>query len=397
MSADPRFDQLLSSGIRATPASFVRAILQAASDPGVISFAGGLPNPATFPQDELLAGMERVVREHGATAFQYSTTAGIPELRAAIAARLTQRHGIPVDPEHIIVTTGSQQALDLLGKVFLDPGDPVVVEKPTYLAAIQAFSLQRPRFVAVDLGPDGIDLAALEAALEAQPKFVYLVPNFQNPTGLTYSAANRAGVRELLDGRACVLVEDDPYGELRFRGEDLPPIGLGYLPGAVLLGSFSKVVTPGMRLGYLVCPDDGLRARLRVAKEAADLHTNVFAQLLLADYLRECDLDAHIASIRELYGTQARAMVGAIGRHFPAGVHVTDPDGGMFCWATLPHGRSARELFPRALERKVAFVPGDPFYVDVCDAPTLRLNFTNADEATIEEGVRRLGELLREG
>ena len=180
------------------------------------------------------------------------------------------------------------------------------------------------------LGPDGIDLAELKAALTLNPKFVYVVPNFQNPTGLTYSAANRAGVRELLEGRACVLVEDDPYGELRFRGEDLPPIGLGHLEGSVLLGSFSKVVTPGMRLGYLVCPNDGLRTRLRVAKEAADLHTNVFAQFLLADYLREYDLDAHIASIRELYGAQARAMVEAIGRHFPAGMSTTDPDGSMF-------------------------------------------------------------------
>ena len=397
MSANPLFEPLLSAGIRATPASFVRAILQAAAEPGVISFAGGLPNPTTFPQDELLAGMERVVRERGAAAFQYSTTAGILELREAIANRLSARHGVAVDPEHVIVTTGSQQALDLLGKVFLDPSDTVVVEKPTYLAAIQAFSLQRPRFAAVALGPDGIDLAELKAALTLNPKFVYVVPNFQNPTGLTYSAANRAGVRELLEGRACVLVEDDPYGELRFRGEDLPPIGLGHLEGSVLLGSFSKVVTPGMRLGYLVCPDDGLRARLRVAKEAADLHTNVFAQFLLADYLRECDLDAHIAGIRELYGTQARAMVEAIGRHFPAGVRTTDPDGGMFLWATLPGGQSALELFPRALERKVAFVPGDPFYVGVSNAPTMRLNFTNADAETIEEGVRRLGELLREG
>ena len=397
MSANPLFEPLLSAGIRATPASFVRAILQAASEPEVISFAGGLPNPTTFPQNELLAGMERVVREHGSAAFQYSTTAGIPELREAIASRLTARHGVAVDPEHVIVTTGSQQALDLLGKVFLDPGDTVVVEKPTYLAAIQAFSLQRPRFTAVALGPDGIDLAELEAALALNPKFIYVVPNFQNPTGLTYSAANRAGVRELLDGRVCVLVEDDPYGELRFRGEYLPPIGLGHLEGTVLLGSLSKVVTPGMRLGYLVCPDDGQRARLRVAKEAADLHTNVFAQFLLANYLRECDLDAHIADIRKLYGTQARAMVEAIGRHFPAGVSTTDPDGGMFLWATLPEGQSALELFPRALERKVAFVPGDPFYVGVSDAPTMRLNFTNADAPTIEEGVRRLGELLREG
>lgn len=166
--------------------------------------------------------MERVVRERGAAAFQYSTTAGIPELRKAIASRLSARHGVAVDPEHVIVTTGSQQALDLLGKVFLDPGDTVVVEKPTYLAAIQAFSLQRPRFTAVALGPDGIDLAELKAALTLNPKFVYVVPNFQNPTGLTYSAANRAGVRELLEGRACVLVEDDPYGELRLRVRPVP-------------------------------------------------------------------------------------------------------------------------------------------------------------------------------
>ena len=234
-------DELLSDGITNTPPSFVRAILAAASDPAVTSFAGGLPNPISFPQEKLLESMQRVVAERGPEAFQYSVTAGVPELRAWIAERYNHRFGTDYTEEDVLVTTGSQQVLDLLGKVLLDKGDGVIVEKPTYLAAIQAFALQQPVFREVELTEEGLNIDELNAALDAGAKMIYLIPNFQNPTGLTYTAENREQVREVLAGRNIVVVEDDPYGELRFEGDSLPYIGGTALPHGVIMGSFSKL------------------------------------------------------------------------------------------------------------------------------------------------------------
>lgn len=387
---------LLSEGIRATPPSFVRGILKAASDPDIISFAGGLPNPISFPQEELLRSMERAVKTYGSQVFQYAVTAGLPELRQAVAQRYAQKFGLHFTQDNVLITTGSQQALDLLGKVLLDKGDGVVVEEPTYLAAIQAFSLHQPVFYPVELTEQGLDIGQLERALRHPVKFIYTIPNFQNPTGLTYSAENRRAVCELLQGREVVLVEDDPYGELRFEGERLPYIGAGKLPHSVLLGTFSKIVTPGMRIGYILSQDTELLRYLSIAKEASDLHTNIFSQYLLWDYLQHNDLDAHIARIRALYQSQAQAMLDAMERYFPPEVQYTRPRGGMFLWATLPEGLCAMELFSRALEKKVAFVPGDPFYTEEAGARTMRLNYTNASCDAIEEGIRRLGEPMKE-
>ena len=387
-------DELLSDGITNTPPSFVRAILAAASDPAVTSFAGGLPNPISFPQEKLLESMQRVVAERGPEAFQYSVTAGVPELRAWIAERYNHRFGTDYSEEDVLVTTGSQQVLDLLGKVLLDKGDGVIVEKPTYLAAIQAFALQQPVFREVELTEEGLNIDELNAALDAGAKMIYLIPNFQNPTGLTYTAENREQVREVLAGRNIVVVEDDPYGELRFEGDSLPYIGGTALPHGVIMGSFSKTVTPGFRMGYLLTKDHDLLKALNTAKEAADLHTNVFAQFVVLDYLRHNDLDEHLVKIRELYRTQARAMTDAMAEFFPAEVSFTKPEGGMFLWATLPEGVSTMELFPKALERNVAFVPGDPFYPEPGARSTMRLNFTNADEETIRDGIQRLGEVI---
>ena len=387
-------DELLSDGITNTPPSFVRAILKAASDPEVTSFAGGLPNPISFPQEKLLESMQRVVAERGPEAFQYSVTAGVPELRAWIAERYNHRFGTDYTEEDVLVTTGSQQVLDLLGKVLLDKGDGVIVEKPTYLAAIQAFALQQPVFREVELTEEGLNIDELNAALDAGAKMIYLIPNFQNPTGLTYTAENREQVREVLAGRNIVVVEDDPYGELRFEGDSLPYIGGTALPHGVIMGSFSKTVTPGFRMGYLLTKDHDLLKALNTAKEAADLHTNVFAQFVVLDYLRHNDLDEHLVKIRELYRTQARAMTDAMAEFFPAEVSFTKPEGGMFLWATLPEGVSTMELFPKALERNVAFVPGDPFYPEPGARSTMRLNFTNADADTIRDGIQRLGEVI---
>lgn len=387
---------LLSDGIKATPPSFVRGILKAASDPEVISFAGGLPNPISFPQEALLESMERVVKTYGSSVFQYSVTAGLPELRQYIADRYNRIFGLELTVDHVIITTGSQQALDLIGKVLLDKGDGVIVEKPTYLAAIQAFSMQQPVFYPVDLTEEGMAPEQLEAALQNPVKFIYAIPDFQNPTGLTYSAGNRERIRGILKDRGVVLVEDDPYGDLRFEGERLPYIGVGKLPGSILLGTFSKTVTPGMRTGFIISENRELLKYISVAKEAGDLHTNIFSQYVIWDYVKNHDLDQHIAKIRTLYRQQAQAMMDAMEQYFPPEVKYTRPEGGMFLWATLPEGVSAMSLFPKALEKKVAFVPGDPFYTDMKNLRTMRLNYTNADCETIREGIRRLGGLLED-
>ncbi len=389
-----RIENLLSEGIKATPPSFVRGILKAASDPDVISFAGGLPNPISFPQEKLLESMERIVRSYGSAVFQYSITAGLPELRQYIAKRYNRIFGLSLTMDNIIITTGSQQALDLIGKVLLNKGDGIIVEKPTYLAAIQAFSMQQPVFYPVELTEEGMNAEKLAEALQNPVKFIYAIPDFQNPTGLTYSAGNRERIYEILKWRDVILIEDDPYGELRFEGERLPYIGAGKLPGSILLGTFSKTVTPGMRTGFIISENKELLKYISIAKEASDLHTNIFSQYLLWDYLENNDLDGHIAEIKALYKKQAHAMMDAMERYFPPAVKYTRPHGGMFLWVTLPEGISAMSLFPKALEKKVAFVPGDPFYIGVKNVNTMRLNFTNADCETIEEGIRRLGELL---
>ena len=389
-------ENLLSEGIKATPPSFVRGILKAASDPDVISFAGGLPNPISFPQEELLESMNRVVKTYGSSVFQYSITAGLPELRQYIVDRYNRIFGLTLTIDNIIITTGSQQALDLIGKVLLDKGDGVIVEKPTYLAAIQAFSMQQPVFYPVELTEEGMDSEQLEKALRNPVKFIYAIPDFQNPTGLTYSAENRKQIYEILQDRDVVLIEDDPYGELRFDGERLPYIGAGKLPNSILLGTFSKTVTPGMRTGFIISENKELLKCISVAKEAGDLHTNIFSQYLIWDYLINNDLDMHIAKIKALYQKQAQAMMDAMDRYFPSSVKYTKPHGGMFLWVTLPEGVSAMSLFPKALEKKVAFVPGDPFYIGIKNANTMRLNYTNADCETIEEGIHRLGDLLKE-
>ena len=388
-------ENLLSEGIKATPPSFIRGILKAASDPSVISFAGGLPNPISFPQEELLKSMEHIVKTYGSNVFQYSITAGLPELRQYIADRYNRIFGLSLTIDNIIITTGSQQALDLIGKVLLDKDDGVIVEKPTYLAAIQAFSMQQPKFYPVELTEEGMNPEQLEEALQNPVKFIYAIPDFQNPTGLTYSAENRKRIYEILKDHEVVLIEDDPYGELRFDGERLPYIGAGKLPNSILLGTFSKTVTPGMRTGFLISENKELLKNISIAKEASDLHTNIFSQYLIWDYLKNNDLDKHIAKIKKLYQKQADAMTEAMDKYFPSTVKYTKPHGGMFLWVTLPEGVSAMSLFPKALEKKVAFVPGAPFYIAIQNANTMRLNYTNADCETIEEGIHRLGDLLK--
>lgn len=390
-------ENLLSDRIKATPPSFIRAILKTAVNPDIISFAGGLPNPISFPQEELLKSMERIVKTYGSKCFQYSITAGLPELRQYVADRYNKKFGLNLTIDNILITTGSQQALDLISKVLLNKGDGVVVEKPSYLGAIQAFSQYQPEFHSVELTENGLNLEQLEETLKIKNlKFMYTIPDFQNPTGLSYSAENREGVFKLLKDRGIVLIEDDPYGDLRFDGERLPYIGAGRLFNSIVLGTFSKTVTPGMRTGFIICQNTELLKNISIAKEASDLHSNIFSQYLIWDYLTHNDYETHVAKITSLYKKQAQAMMDAMDKYFPPTVKYTVPKGGMFLWVTLPEGVSALDLFPKAKEKKVVFVPGDPFYIGKKNVNAMRLNYTNADCATIEEGIRRLGELLSE-
>lgn len=388
-------ENLLSDRIKLTPPSFIRSILKTAVDPEIISFAGGLPNPISFPQEELLVSMDRIVKTFGSKCFQYSITAGLPQLRQYIAERYNKKFNLNLTLDNVIITTGSQQALDLIGKIFLNEGDGVILEKPSYLGAIQAFSQYRPNFYQVELTENGLNLEQLEKALQNNIKFIYAIPNFQNPTGLSYSAQNRKDVCEILKKHNIAVIEDDPYGDLLFEGERLPYIGAGKLKNSILLGTFSKTVTPGMRTGFIISENLEIIRNISVAKEASDLHSNIFTQYLIWDYLMHNDLETHISKIKTLYKKQAHAMLDAMEKYFPPTVTYTKPNGGMFLWATLPQGVSAMKMFPKALKKKVVYVPGDPFYINTKDVNAMRLNYTNADCETIEEGIKRLGDLLK--
>lgn len=393
---NPTENEILSEKAKNTPPSLIRALLKVTQDESIISFGGGLPNPISFPEKALSESMQNVVRDFGSKVFQYSITAGLPQLREYLAERYNNNFNTGISAEDIIVTTGSQQALDLLAKVLLNVNDNIFIERPGYLGAIQAFSQYNPIFNPVDLNDDGIDTEKLENLLiNKKIKFGYIVPNFQNPTGITYSQKKREKIFDLMQKYNFALIEDDPYGELRFEGKPLPYIGGCRTPYSIVLGSFSKIITPGMRLGYIICKNKELLKAVNTAKEAADLHTNIFAQYVIWDYLKNNDLEKHIAKIRDLYKKQSSAMLDAIKQYFPKNIKYTVPEGGMFMWVTLPEGKSAMKLFEKAIENKVAFVPGDPFYVNEKDINALRLNYTNASPETIREGIKRLSEILK--
>ena len=394
---EKKTNDILSMQAKATPPSMIRAILKAMQDSSIISFAGGMPNPVSFPEKELSKSMQRVVEKCGSKVFQYSITAGLPDLRKYIADRYNKKFNLGITENNIIITTGSQQALDLLAKVLIDKGDKVLVEKPGYLGALQAFSQYRPEFVEIELENDGMNISELKEAVKTKNiKFGYIVPNFQNPTGVSYSAEKREQLFKIMEENNFLLIEDDPYGELRFSGETLPYVAAGKTTNSVLLGSFSKTITPGMRLGYMITKNDELLLAVNTAKEAADLHTNIFAQYVIWDYLMHNNFDEHITKIKNLYREQSSAMVEAIKEFFPKGIKHTTPQGGMFLWVTLPQGVSSMELFDKAIKNKVAFVPGDPFYVTERNVNALRLNYTNASPETIREGIKRLGNILQE-
>ncbi|MDD4482950.1 MAG: PLP-dependent aminotransferase family protein [Methanoregula sp.] len=378
-----------------TPKSFIREILKVTENPEIISFAGGLPNPELIDVDGIAQAAKEVFEKDGRTALQYSTTEGYPALRRFIAERYKKRLGMEISPDEILITNGSQQCLDLIGKILVNPGDRVAIERPGYLGALQVFSLYEPVFVPIDLRNDGPDPEAFKAAIcKESPKLFYCIPNSQNPSGITYSPEQRQVCAEILKGHRTIVVEDDAYGELQFSGTAYPPMKKLLPDQTILTGSFSKILSPGMRMGW-VCAPKKIMEQLVIAKQASDLHSNYLSQRIASQYLETNDIDAHIKKIRAAYSMQRDCMVGALAGEMPAGITWTCPEGGMFVWVTLPAGISAMDVFSAALKEQVAVLPGIPFYVDGGGTDTLRLNFSNASPERIREGVRRLGKVIR--
>jgi len=383
-------NNIFSDRISDVPRSFIREILKVAVDSSVISFAGGLPNRDLFPVNELRAAADKVFESAGKEVLQYSNSEGYTGLREYISERYRQKAGLSVPVEGILITSGSQQGLDLLGKTFLNEGDDVIIEEPGYLGAIQAFSVYKSVFNPVPVTEGGMDVGRLKKVISTKsPKLIYTVPNFQNPTGISYSERNRHAVAEVLRNTATMLVEDDPYVELRFKGARRESFRKVLPENTILLGSFSKTIAPGFRIGWIAAPEH-IMERLITAKQASDLHTNYFVQRVIYQYLTDNDFDEHIGRIVNVYHNQCSAMIRSIENHFPSNISHTRPAGGMFLWATLPEGVSSMELFELAIEDKVAFVPGNPFYIDEETTNTLRLNFSCVDEDTIETGIERL-------
>lgn len=377
------------------PRSFIREILKVAISPEVISFAGGLPNKALFPLEALSASTQKLMTSGERNILQYSNTEGFIGLRRKIAERYAMK-GLSVHPDNILITNGSQQGLDLLAKVFINESDKVIIEEPGYLGAIQAFSVFRPSFITVPLREDGIDTSRFEeAVMNESPRLAYLIPNFQNPSGISYSYETRQRVADICRNRPLYLIEDDPYGDIRFKGEPLPSFYRFSPNQTILLGTFSKTVVPAFRIGWIVAPDEVME-KLIIAKQAADLHTDYFTQRVIHQYLSDYNVDDHIATIRKSYGEQANAMIAAIEQYFPKEVKYTRPEGGMFLWITLPEGINAMELFNRAIRENVAFVPGNPFYIGKENVNTCRLNFSCSDESEIFRGIETLSKVIKQ-
>ena len=388
----------LSERIKTVPESFIRRILKVSNQPDVISFAGGLPNADLFPINAIENACVKVLQNNGKQALQYANTEGDSALREWIAARYQQMQGLTISPDNILITNGSQQVLDLLGKVLLNTGDPIAIENPGYLGAIQAFSLYRPEMHTVSIDENGMNTDELAKVLnEQKPKLIYTVPNFQNPTGMSYSQQNREAVAEIVAQSNSLLVQDDPYGELRFSGKPKTNFMTLLPEQTILLGSFSKIITPSFRLGWIVAPTSLMKS-LVIAKQAADLHTNYFSQQVIMQYLKDNSLDKHIDIITKFYGKKKQVMMNAIKEFFPADVQIAESEGGMFLWATLPESLSAMKLFDKAIQEKVAFVPGKPFYVgEKMPENTLRLSYVTMDEKRIKQGIEVLGRCIRQG
>src|SRR5216683_2691037 len=379
-------------------ASDIREILKVTAQPEVISLAGGLPAPEMFPVDEFRRAFEWILETEGAQALQYGPSEGYRPLRTLLAERLS-RFGMRCGPDHILITNGSQQALDLIAKMLLDPGDAVLVEKPTYLGALQAFNQYQATYALVPMDEDGMLVDEVERVLSRRDghriKFIYALPNFQNPTGRSMSLPRRHRLLELANTFGVPIVEDDPYGELRYEGEPLPTLKSLDTNGSVIyLGTFSKILAPGLRLGWTVASPEAMEVLLH-GKQPSDLHTGMAQQMATYTVAKGGFVDQHVERIKAFYRERRDVMLRSIQEHFPADAHYTRPAGGLFVWAELPRDIDTRALLLDAVKQKVAFVPGQGFHADGSGTNTMRLNFSNVPPDQLQEGIRRLGHAIQ--
>ncbi|ADL53879.1 PLP-dependent aminotransferase family protein [Clostridium cellulovorans] len=376
--------------------SEIREILKVTEKPEIISFAGGLPAPELFPVEEIKTVCQEVLRTNSQSALQYSTTEGYVPLREAICKRM-KNQGIDTKVEDIMITSGSQQGLDLSGKVFIDKDDVIICESPTYLAAIKAFKTYLPNFKEVPMDESGMIMEELEKVLKETPnaKFIYTIPDFQNPTGRTMSLSRRKKLVDLANKYDIAVIEDNPYGEVRFAGESIPPVKSFDTEGRVIyLSTFSKIFCPGFRIGWM-CASETLMKKYVPFKQSTDLHSDIFAQMVTAKYMELFNIDDHIEKIKATYRHRRELMIECIQKEFPDGTKHTLPEGGLFMWVELPKGIKAKEVFQVALEKNVAFVPGDSFFPNGGCENTFRLNYSNMPDERIVEGIRRLGMVLK--
>ncbi|MHB1392696.1 MAG: aminotransferase-like domain-containing protein [Clostridia bacterium] len=376
--------------------SAIRELLKLTEEPDIISFAGGLPAPELFPIEEMEQVCSRVLREDGRAAMQYSSTDGYLPLRAKIAKR-AEKLGIKVEAKDILMTSGSQQGLEFTGKIFVNDGDVIICESPSYLGALSAFKAYQPKFVEVPMDEDGMIMEDLEKALAANPniKFIYTIPDFQNPTGRTLSLERRKRLMELATKYEIPVIEDNPYGELRFEGEILPSLMCFDPKNLVIhLGTFSKIFAPGLRLGWVIAEPEILH-KYNLVKQGADLQCSTIAQREVDKFLEMYDIEVHIEKIKKVYKVRRDLMIEVMRKEFPEGVTYTNPSGGLFAWATFPKEIDAAVLLKKALEQRVAFVPGEPFYPNGGNANHCRLNYSNMPDDKIVEGMQRLAKVLK--
>ena len=387
------WDKSLAKRTKRMSSSIIRETLKLMSTPGIISLGGAMPAPELFPLREFREACRYVLEHEGPQSLQYSVTEGYPPLKEYLVAKM-RKYGVPAEENNILITNGSQQALDLVGKAFIDPGDAILTDRPTYLGAIQAWNAYEARYATVPIDEDGTRVDLVEEVLKRERvKFIYCMPNFHNPAGVTLSLERRHRLVELAAKYGVFILEDDPYGELRFEGEDITPLVVMHKENVIYLSTFSKTLAPGIRLGWIVAPSKVL-TRLVQAKQGADLHTSIFTQMMANDICQRGFLRQHVKDIRGTYRERCGVMLAAMEKYFPAGVHWTKPKGGLFLWVVLPEGADAMDLLKDALEEKVAFIPGSAFYPDGSGKNTLRLTFSTASPEMIEEGIRRLGRAI---
>lgn len=400
----PTWNSRFAQRTQRMKSSAIRELLKLTERPEVISFGGGMPAPEIFPYEEIRIACEKVLVESGAKALQYGTTEGYNPLRQMIADEAT-KNDLCCGLNNILITSGSQQALDLLGKVFINPGDNILVESPTYLGALQAWNAYGAEYIAVKSDEHGMLPDRLEEGFRKNPKFVYVLPNFQNPTGITFNLDRRQRVVELADKYGVPIIEDDPYGQLRFEGESLPSLAVldarmrgqencEYDGNVIYLSTFSKILAPGIRLAWVIAPPEAV-SKIVQAKQGADLNTSSFNQLLAYEVGKDGFINRHVERIRAVYHERRDVMLDALEEHSPKSVRWTHPEGGLFLWMTLPQGNDAAELMKEALKQNVAFVPGGSFHPLGGGENTMRLNFSFSNPATINEGIGRLGLVLK--